>query len=238
MGSARSGQPARSARTRAADAGVPPLRLRVGGRRAGRRRPPRFGVGQQRFLELEVELGRSASPGRDLRGRVEVRCGGVDAEVEAGGEDPEDAVLLGRLVGSGATHGRGAVGGEEHEAPAGVRGLHDGGQQVAHGRAGRRDHSDRRPRARRQAQGQEPGGPLVDPDVQPHVPGSVRGMQSDGQSGRARAGAEDHLAHATRDQGGEETLRALRGPHDGRVCPPPPSPPATRPSAQTTAGRR
>ena len=201
VGSARSGQPARSARIRAADplsspatttvrgprrssstparaaAGVPPLRLRFGGRRAGGCRPPRFGVGQQRLLELEVELGRTAPPGRDLRGRLEVRCCGVEAEVEAGGEDPEDAVLVGRLVGPGAAHGRGPVGGEEHEAPAGVRGLHDGGQQVPDGGARRRHHGDRRPRARRQAQGQEPGGPLVDPDVQPHVAGGVRRIQ-------------------------------------------------------------
>ena len=29
-------------------------------------------VGQQRFLELDVEMGRSAAPGRDLRRRVEL----------------------------------------------------------------------------------------------------------------------------------------------------------------------
>ena len=66
-------------------------------------------------------------------------------------------------------------------------------------------------------------------------PAASAAYSGDGQAGRARAGAEDHLAHATRDQGGEQTLRALRGPHVRSSMPAAPLPPATRPRRPTRA---
>ena len=147
--------------------------------------PPGLGRGQQRFLELDVEMGRSAAPGRDLRRRVELLRRRVHAEVEAGGEDPEDPVLAGGLVGTATAHRRRPVGGEDDEASTRVGRLHHRRQQVPDRGTGGRHDGDRRPRPRRQPEREEPRRPLVDPDVEPHVTGGVRRIQSQRQAGGA-----------------------------------------------------
>src|SRR5690606_8660770 len=101
------------------------------------------------------------------RGRV---GGQVRLPARRGGEDAD---LLGGLAGAGAAQLVGAVGAEDDEGDAAVRGLEDGRVEVGDGRAGGRDDGGGHAVGAGQAEGDEPGHPLVDAHVQAQPPGVV-----------------------------------------------------------------
>ena len=129
-------------------------------------------VGQQRLVELHVEVHRPVAPVAADEREDRVEIGGGD--VERRGEGAEDPDLVGGLVGAGAPQARGPVGGHDHHRHTGVRGLDHGGQEVGHGRARGARHRRGAVADLREAEGEEAGGPLVDARVQAQAPGGRR----------------------------------------------------------------
>ncbi len=146
------------------------------------------------------------------------------------GERPHRAAvhldLVGGLVRPGAAQGRRPVRGEDDERQAGVVGLEHRRVQVGHrGAAGRHD-GDRLPRAPGQAEGEEAGGPLVDPGVQGERAVGGRRVHGEGERRRAGAGTEHHVPdpapHQLVDDGPGERGRAVGrrggGGHGSESC--------------------
>ena len=112
-------------------------------------------VGDQGFTEREVEvhragvLGEGAAGGdqgaggepADVRRQVRPLLGGADL-VEEPNRSAVQADLVDGLVGTGGAQLRRAVGREDHDREAGLRGLEDRGVHVGRGRAAGRDHGD------------------------------------------------------------------------------------------------
>ncbi len=117
------------------------------GRRAGvGALPPRVRVGvrrQQVTVELDVELGRASTRTRLRHNDAQLVAGRGGRQVVARREGPEDAGLVGGLVGARAAQPVGTVRTDDHDATPRVVRLHDRRQQVADGGARRRDDGDR-----------------------------------------------------------------------------------------------
>ena len=141
--------------------------------------PDRLGTGRRagrRMLERS-ELsgsGTSGSSNWQLRWtgppgcQAASRASGLGAvEVGEAGGVAEEADLVGGLVGAGAAEAGGAVGGHGDEGYAGMGRLEDSGVQVGRRRTRGRHDRDRPARSLGQPEGDEGGGALVDPGVQP-----------------------------------------------------------------------
>ena len=131
---------------------------------------------------------------------------------------PEDAVLLGGLVGARAVQLRGPVRREGHEAGAGVEGLHEGGQEVPDRRARRREHPHGAARGQGEPVGEEARRALVHPHVQPDpaLPFEVGQRVHEGRG--AGAGADHRVPHPGVGQGGGDGARhgeGVGGSHGG-----------------------
>ena len=164
------------------------------------RRPQRCGDGPAH--------GRAPRPVLALRVR---RHGRRQGEPHRPAEDPR---LHDRLVRAGPDQLRRPVRGEHQQRHPGVGGLQDGRVQVRDGGARGRRHRHRTPGPQREAQREEAGGPLVDPDVQPQATGGVGGVQREGQRGVARAGAEHGVGDPAAHQLVDDHLRVRgRGVH-------------------------
>ena len=166
------------------------LRRRPGTAQSGRLSPvPAAVVGQQRVVELDVEVDGPAVAVAAHEGEQLVEVGRGD--VEGRGEGPEDADLVGGLVGPGAPQPGRPVGGDHDERHAGVGRLDHGGSRLAtavpdvQATAAGRPPTFARPSARKR------GGALVDPGVQPERrrPGRRRRARTTGARCATRARA-------------------------------------------------
>lgn len=131
-----------------------------------------------------MSLGRPARRARLRHKPAQIIVSGRCRHVVTRREGAEDAGLVGRLVGARAPQAVGPVGADDDDAAPRVVRLHDGGQQVADGRARRRDDRDRTSRAGGEPESEEARGPLVDADVQAQVTVAVGGVESEGERSR------------------------------------------------------
>ena len=114
---------------------------------------------------------------------AELGAGGQPQHPDRGGaEDPQ---LVAGLVGARAAQLHGPVGREQQQRHPGVMGLERGRMEVRDRGPGRRHDRDGTPRPFREAEGEERGGTLVDPDVQAQQPRLVSGGQGVRQRRRA-----------------------------------------------------
>ncbi len=223
VGSASSGHPASWASTRAGGPASSPATTTVRGPAGSstasallpRQRPPPGGgrevgpgvLGDQRLVELDVEVHRAGEPGHHDR---------TGGDVEGRREVPEEADLVGGLVGAGAPHPGRSVGGDHDEPDPGVGGLHHGGQEVGGGRPGGAHH--RGPGTHLgEAEREEPGGALVDAGVQPEATrGAGCVVDRERQRRVARPRRQHHLAHPGGEQRGDDVAgQDGRGVHEG-----------------------
>ena len=187
--------------------------------------------GHQRVVELDVEVhqtGQRPQPGRVHVDRRHLR--------------PEDPDLVGGLVGVGAAQPQRPVGGDHHQRHPGVVGLEHRRVQVRHRGARRAHHRGPRP-ALGQPEGEEPGGPLVDPGVQPEQPGLGGVVRRERERRVPRTRRQHHLADAVRDQRGDDRARDARWRSQWpapRPAGPPSAPPGRpwRPAGRARADRR
>ena len=184
-------------------------------------RPPGFGFGQQRLLELEVELGRSAPPGRDLRGRLEVRCGERPRRGRSRARRPRRC----RPGGWSGWHryrasraGRSAVR-STRRRPEWAASMTAGSRfptavpDVVTTATGVRDPAAR-PSARNPA---DRSSTRTCSRTSPAA--SAAYSATPGRRSASRGRGRPRAPHPRRGRRGG--VRALRGPHDGRVCLPP-----------------
>ena len=183
-------------------------RGRGGGRRA--LPPGADALGEQRVVELEVELGRAGARAGRGDGGIEHVTGARRVEVVARGEGREEVGLERGLVGPGAAQPGGPVGADDDEAPPGVVRLHHRREEVADGRARGGDDGDGPPRAGRETEREEAGAALVDAHVQPQVARGVGGMRTEGERGRPGSGGEHDVAHPAEPELLEQGERELR----------------------------
>lgn len=154
-------------------------------------------VGDERVAQRDVEVdgagvvGEVAAGGDDGPGDRRAPHGvgigaGIDTDVAGPpGDRAEDPRLAGRLVGARAAQLHGPVGREQQQRHPGVMGLERGRMEVRDRGPGRRHDRDGTPRPFREAEGEERGGTLVDPDVQAQQPRLVSGGQGVRQRRRA-----------------------------------------------------
>ena len=128
----------------------------------------------------------------------------------------EQAGLVGGLVSAGVPRGARSVGGHRHQRDVAVERLQDGRVQVRGGRPGRGHHRDRSFRGLGQAEGEEPGGPLVDAHVEPEQPDLVGLQQLVRQRCAPRSRRQHDLLHPGPEQLGDHQLSAARGVTHGR----------------------
>ena len=112
----------------------------------------------------------------------------------------EHARLPGGLVRPDAAQLRRAIGRQQQQRHAGVVRFERGRQQVRRGGARRADHDRRHPRLTSDAERGEPGDPLVDAHVQADRLRALELGGDEGESLRARSGAQDDVRDAELDE--------------------------------------
>ena len=256
VGSASSGQPASWASTRAGGPASSPATTTVrgpAGSSTGSARSSHDMAQESAATSVHGPSGSSGSSRWTLRwtgpsARRQHAADGRAARLQdrRRGEGAEDPHLVGGLVGAGAAHPRRPVGGDDDQVEAGVGGLHDGGQEVGHGRPGGA-HDGRAGAHLGEPEREEAGGALVDPGVQAQQVGPGRVVDREGQRRVARAGAEDDLAHPApraarsrrRGPGRSTGSRGLILPHGRQPALPPGDPVRSRrPAGRARRGRR
>ncbi len=177
----------------------------------------RIRIGHKGFAQRDVELHRPGIGGAGPGGRRQHPAGGraplgvehlkpLGARLGQAGADrrahlgAEVTQLLHGLVGPGAQHLVGPVGAQHDQRDPGVVGLDDGRTQVGHRGTGRHRDRDRPTAARGQADGQEAGGALVDPHVEPQPARPVGVGQGERQRCVAGTGAQHHVGHAAANE--------------------------------------
>ena len=198
-----------------------------GGQLRGRHAEPARQVAAERFAERQVQVHRSRRTrsraerrldrvGRDLAqhetllavalgvGRVGHRQVGLEPRARR-----EHAQLPGGLVRPDAPQLRRAIGRQQQQRHAGVVRFERRRQQIRRRRARRAHHDRRHPRLTSDAERCEPRDPLVDAHVQADGSAGLEFGGDQGESLRARSGAQDDVTDAEIDERSEESCRGI-----------------------------
>jgi len=115
----------------------------------------------------------------------------------------QEAFLGHGLIGAAGLQVLRPVGAQQQQRDGAQIGLHGGGQQLGHGRAGGGDHGGGSAQTAAQAQREEGGRAFIDGRVQTQAPALQQGG-GHRQGGRAAAGAEHQMLQSSPLQGGQQ----------------------------------